>query len=161
MQVAHNQAQHRLQELQDLLYAQIPLVKHLNFRVSSYDGIVLRLDAPLLENMNIFGTAFAGSLNAILTVSGWCLSWLLLQELGLQGDVMIQESSCQYLLPVTKDFSVICQRPPDADIHSFKQTLMRKGKARLDLSAEIVETSKVAVSFTGRYVGILKESVTR
>ncbi|HLZ61866.1 MAG TPA: thioesterase domain-containing protein [Ktedonosporobacter sp.] len=141
-----------LEELQETLYTDIPLTKHLAITVDSYDDERLLLKAPLAQNINHKGTAFAGSLNAVVTLAGWGLLWLVLKEMGVRAVIVIQDSASNYLLPVKSDFSACCYRPDSGQIARMKQMLLMKGRARLELKAEIVADLKVAVSFQGRYV---------
>ena len=69
----------------------------------------LSLWAPISPNLNHKSTAFAGSLNSVLTLSGWSLVWLLLKEWGLSGTIVIQESTCHYHFPVHDDFVARCR----------------------------------------------------
>ncbi|WP_151757432.1 YiiD C-terminal domain-containing protein [Dictyobacter vulcani] len=147
----------QLQELQALLYKEIPITKHLHLTVGAYNEHALRLDAPLAENVNHAGTAFGGSLSALLTLAGWSMAWFVLQESKLSGEIVIQDSSCKYLRPVKQDFSAICYRPPAAQIIRFDKMLRTHKKARLELQAEIHESNTLSVTFQGRYVVFLQD----
>ncbi len=142
----------RLQELQETLAREIPITNHLGISIESYDETALTLKAPLQQNINHKSTAFAGSLNALLTLAGWDLLWLILKERGLHVQIVIQESMSNYLRPVTRDFSARCHKPDPAYIARLETTLRKKGKARLELQSEIREGDIVAVTFSGRYV---------
>jgi len=147
----------RLRELQEILAQEIPITQHLGITVESYDDEGLTLKAPLRQNINHKSTAFAGSLNALLTLAGWGLIWLLLKERDMHAHIVIQESMSSYLRPVTRDFSAWCHKPDPAYITRLETTLKRKGKARLQLQSEIREGDIVAVTFSGRYVVFLLE----
>lgn len=142
----------RLSALQRTLWTCIPITRKLGLKAESYDGTCLRLKAPLTTNINHAGTAFAGSLSALLTLTGWGMVWLLLCELELEGEIVIQDNSCRYIAPVTHDFMSSCARPPDDELERFARILRKRGKARLELNADIIEDGRVVVSFTGRYV---------
>ncbi len=142
----------RLQELQETLARDIPITNHLGITVESYNDQGLTLKAPIQQNINHKSTAFAGSLNALLTLAGWGLLWLILKERGLHVQIVIQESMSNYLRPVTRDFSARCHKPDPAYIARLETTLRKKGKARLELQSEIREGDIVAVTFSGRYV---------
>ncbi|GCE11010.1 YiiD C-terminal domain-containing protein [Tengunoibacter tsumagoiensis] len=144
--------QESLHELQAIIYRTIPITRHMQFTAADYGERGLRLAAPLQENKNLFGTAFAGSLNTLVTLSGWGLLWFILRELGVEGDIVIQDSRCQYLVPVCEDFSAFCSRPGAAQIARFSQTLQQRGRARLEVFSEIRQHDSVAVAFQGRYV---------
>lgn len=144
--------QDRLRELQSLLNQEIPITRHFNLTVGAYNERVLRLDAPLAENVNHAGTAFGGSLSALLALAGWSMVWFLLQEYNLQGEIIIQDSNCRYLAPVKKDFSAYCYHPSDEQSGRFEKMLRVHRKGRLELKADIYESDTLAVSFVGRYV---------
>ena len=141
-----------LQELQETFYREIPITKQLGIIVENYDGEHLTLKAPIGANINHKHTAFAGSLNSLVTLAGWGLLWLMLKELDIAANIIIQDSTCNYLRPVTRDFSASCRKPDPANINKFEKTLRTRGKARLELLSEIHEAGKAAVSFKGRYV---------
>lgn len=141
-----------LMELQETLSHEIPITQHLGITVESYDNGDLVLKAPLARNINHKGTAFAGSLNSLVTLSAWGQLWLVLKERDIAARIVIQDSSCNYLLPVKSDFSAVCHKPQPAQITKLEQMLTRKGKARIELHAEIYYDHTVALSFSGRYV---------
>jgi thioesterase domain-containing protein len=145
----------QLEELRALLYKEIPITQHFHLAVGAYTERLLRLDAPLAENVNHAGTAFGGSLSAMLTLAGWSMVWFLLQEYHLQGEIIIQDSSCKYIHPVKCDFSACCYRPDSSELDRFDKMLRTRGRGRLELKADIVEGERVAVSFIGRYVVLL------
>jgi thioesterase domain-containing protein len=140
-----------LRRLQDVLYAEIPISRALGLRVVSGDG-GLALCAPLAPNINHKDTAFAGSLNAVLTLAGWGLLWLLVDRARIPAKVVIQDSQIAYLYPVTADFTAVCDQPPAALEERFLATLRRHGRARLELHAAISEQGRAVVRFSGRYV---------
>ncbi len=146
----------RLQELQHVLHTEIPITKYIQLSVDSYNDRGIKLGAPLAENMNHFGAVFAGSLSTVATLSGWSMLWYLLRELDMDGTIVIQNSHCDYLVPVTKDFSAYCYKPAGLELSRFEQTLRRRGRARMELYAEIMEEDVTAVTFKGRYVVSLK-----
>lgn len=154
MQAQQNQAR----ELQDVLHHEIPLSRQIGLEVANYDGATLSLRAPLAPNVNHKATAFAGSLTAVATLTGWGLIWLILREQGLRGVIVIQESASRYLAPVGGDFVATCQMPPGWQVERFLAGLRQHGKARLPLTVEIRAGAElVAVTFTARYVAFLAQ----
>src|SRR5437588_8626026 len=121
----------RLRELQEILAQEIPITQHLGITVESYDDEGLTLKAPLRQNINHKATAFAGSLNSLLTLAGWGLLWLVLKERNLGVQIVIQESMSSYLRPVTSDFSARCCKPDALELVHFETMLRKRGKARL------------------------------
>jgi thioesterase domain-containing protein len=141
-----------LQTLQQTFAHDIPITQHMGITVESYNDQGLILKALLAGNTNPKGTAFAGSINALLTLAGWGQTWLILMELDTIGDIVIQDSSISYLRPVSDDFTAICHKPHQDDIAKLAQTLRRKSQARIELRAEIYHNDRIAVEFKGRYV---------
>ncbi len=140
------------QALQCTLTQDIPITHHMGITIERYNAQGLILKAPLIGNTNPKGTAFAGSINALVTLTGWGLIWLFLKELNIAGDVVIQNSWINYIHPVTDDFAAFCHRPGQDEIEKFEQGLRKKGKARMELSVEIRQGDEIAVEFKGRYV---------
>jgi thioesterase domain-containing protein len=144
-----------IQELQQTLEHEIPLTQRLELRALTYDEQGLTLGAPLAPNINHKRTAFAGSLNAVATLAGWGLLWLVLREREIPAQVVIQDSSCNYLRPVNEDFTAFCQKPTLARIERAMEALRKHGRARVELRVEVRTATGVVVSFSGRYVMIL------
>ena len=142
-----------LAQLQTTLNSQIPLTRALGLQVTGYSEQGLELTAPLQPNINHKDTAFAGSLNALTTLAGWGLIWLLLHEAELRGKIVIQDSTISYLKPVSTDFKASCKLPEPAVVARFLTLFQRKGKSRLELETVIYnEKAEIAVAFKGRYV---------
>src|SRR6185437_9306954 len=113
------QRQDLARELQDVLHHEIPLSQAIGLVVRDYDGERLSLYAPLAPNVNHKATAFAGSLTAVATLTGWGATWLLLRERDMGGVIVIQESTTRYLLPVGGDFVATCRLPTSRVIERF------------------------------------------
>lgn len=138
--------------LEQVLHDAMPVAGRLGVEVGVYRNGVLQLRAPLALNLNDKGTAFAGSLAMVATLAGWSLMWLLLRERGLNGDVVLQDSSVKYLRPVTSDFAAAAMRPDDDTLLTLFQTIERRGKGRLKLTVTVSDAEDLKVTFTGRYV---------
>src|SRR5579871_3978971 len=131
--------------LQATLDHEIPLSRAIGIVVERYDAAGLALAAPIAPNTNHKSTAFAGSLNAVATLTGWGLAWLLLRERDLHATIVIQESETRYALPVRGDFEACCALPSAEAIEQFTEGLRRKGKARLKLAVEIADGPRTAL----------------
>jgi thioesterase domain-containing protein len=107
-----------------------------------------------VANTNHAGTAFAGSLNAIATLSGWATVWLLLREREIAAQVVIQDSTVRYLRPVTGDFEAVCTPPSEEAIAHLVTAVTRRGKGRIELAIAVRDHQGDAVQFRGRYVAI-------
>lgn len=155
MQAYHDEAV----ELQRVLHHEIPMSQQMGLTVEAYDGACLTLHAPLAPNVNHQATAFAGSLTAVATLTGWGLTWLLLREHGLHGVIVIHEGATRYLLPVEQDFVTTCQIPAAQQVERFIAGLRRRGKARIALAVDILTgDGRVAVAFTGSYVAVIDQA---
>jgi thioesterase domain-containing protein len=142
----------QLRALQATLATEIPISNAIGLTVVNCDQDGMTLAAPLAPNINHKDTAFAGSLNAVLTLAGWSLIWLIVYTQGIPAKVVIQDSAIRYLRPVTRDFAARCRMPEPREVERFLLMLRKKGRARLELQAEIEENSTIAVAFSGRYV---------
>jgi len=143
---------------QELTYIQqdIPITSHLGVTIDSFDGNKIIINAPLEDNKNMHGTAFGGSQAAIGILTGWALIYLKLKQLGISNDLVIQKSSYDFKKPVTADFLSSCSFPSEAELSLFIKTLKEKGKARINLKAEIESEKGICGVHEGLYVVFLK-----
>ncbi|MEP6574316.1 MAG: YiiD C-terminal domain-containing protein [Gemmatimonadota bacterium] len=140
-------------QLRDILRSEIPAARHAGITLESYDGSTLALGAPLALNVNQMRTAFAGSLNSAATLAGWSLVWLMaMEDQQPPSDIVLQDCSVQYLRPVTRDFTARTRRPDPDRVGDFLDALRRRGRGRIEISAEIQELDLSAMIFTGRFV---------
>ncbi|MEH6473852.1 MAG: YiiD C-terminal domain-containing protein [Halopseudomonas sp.] len=152
-----NTYQSRIDAFQHKMLEQIPLTRYMGLERVDYDGRDLAFELTLAENHNDKGTAFAGSLSAAANLCGWGAVTLLLEDEAKAYDVVIRDSRLEYRLPVTQDFRVQARLPEAVLVDAFIQRLRDRGKARIDLSVEVVEQGKVCFSFSGSYVALEKK----
>jgi thioesterase domain-containing protein len=118
--------------------------------VESFDDRQLILTAPLAANHNHLGTAFGGSLAALVMLAGYSLLWL---ELGdREAHVVIRESTLKFRRPVRGMIRAVCARPEVDALTAFKAAFVARGKARMNLRVVVPDESEVAVDFEGIYV---------
>ncbi len=141
--------------LEEVFHTQIPITREMGIRVAAFNGTSLTLRAPLAPNVNDKGTAFGGSLYALLVLAGWGLLHLKLREEGMRGDVMIHESDVTYSLPVTEGWEARCALPGDDGYARFIGALHARGRGKISLKVMIMRGERVAVSFTGSYAAII------
>jgi thioesterase domain-containing protein len=132
----------------------MPVTQRLGVHLVGIQHGAVRLRAPFAANTNHAGTAFAGSLNAVATLSGWATVWLLLRERDTRAQVVIQDSSVRYLRPVTGDFEAICTPPSHEAIAHLVESVTRRGKGRIELAISVHDDRGEAVQFRGRYVAL-------
>lgn len=139
-------------QIQELFHSKIPITCAMGVKVEHYDGERLILSAPLEANINHLGTAFGGSLHALVVLSGYGLLWLELQD--AECHIVIRSSSISYEHPVTGEIRATCIRPEVEALSEFKKTFHDKGKARIMLSATIEDRGRTAVRFQGTFIAM-------
>ena len=142
----------RRRELEDFLHLQIPLTRSMQVTVETYDGHALVLSAPLPANHNHLGTAFGGSLAALMMLAGYGLLWLELEN--CRAHVVVRESTIKFHRPVSGTIHATCHGPDSAVLDEFHQKLVKKGKARISLEVTIQDHGQLAASFLGVFVAI-------
>lgn len=140
--------------VEDYLHKHIPISGAMGVTAAfaSKGRVVLR--APLLANINHKSTAFGGSLQALATLSCWTLLHLNLRHEAKAGEIVITSSNINYIRPVTKDFEAEASLPEGSRWPVFLKTFERHGRARIQLTASIVEDDELAVDYTGSFAAL-------
>ena len=143
-----------LKAVGDYLHSHIPISKAMGVTAvhASDRRVVLR--APLDVNINHKSTAFGGSLQALATLSCWTLLHLNLRHTASAGEIVITSSNINYIRPVTKDFEAEATLPEGNRWPLFLKTIERHGKARIQLTASIVEDDELAIDYTGSFAAL-------
>lgn len=144
-------------QLAKMISTQIPLSKAMGLKVESASasrGVIFNL--PLKPNRNHKNTAFGGTLVAAQALACWAWLMVFLNKKELDGEVVIQRQTGEFLHPVPRNFKVhVC--PPSAQSQKqFLLALRKKRKARIEIYAEIICKDQLAASFRGEYVAVLK-----
>ena len=135
-------------ELQDTWHKEIPLSKEMGLVVESFDNNVLVTRASLGPNINVHGTAFAGSLYSVQALTGWGMIWLQLKLAGIEASMVLASGHIDYIKPVKSDLVTTC----DFSTHSDAlEVLVKNGKARIGLESEVAGEGDVACRFTGDF----------
>lgn len=137
---------------ESFLYDQIPLTRAMGVKVRRWDGRELCLTAPLEPNHNHLGTAFGGSLSALVTLAGYSLLWLLLGE--REAHIVIRDSTIRYRHPVRGELRALCRHPGEEVWQAFQSEFVSRGRARLTLRVVVVEADRVCVEFEGVFVAL-------
>lgn len=141
-------------EITDYLRDNIPLARAMHLKVLSIDETGARLSAPFEPNVNHRKTIFGGSIAALAILSAWALVHARLKLLGLSSRLVIQQQSVDYLQPAEGDFVAFCSAPSAETWERFVMTLRRRGRARINLNAELSCGEKCIARFTGSYVAL-------
>lgn len=132
---------------------EMPITEALGVTVEAATDAELVLRMPLAPNRNHKGTAFAGSLSALATLTGWSLLWRVIREVGESAHVVIQDSSIRYLLPARSDAIASARLPAAGDMERLLAALRRRGRGRISLDVVVRDVSgTVVATFVGRYV---------
>ena len=135
--------------LQTIWHEQIPLSKAMDMQIVSFVDDTLTCRASLDPNVNVHGTAFAGSLYAVQALTGWGMMHLQLQLHELDASIVIANGNIDYAKPVAEDIVVRCSF--GSQIEAMER-LKTSGKGRFQLACEVVlENSEAAGGFSGLY----------
>ena len=134
-------------QLQSIWYEQIPLSKAMQMRIESFDGDLLATRAVLEPNVNVHGTAFAGSLYAIQALTGWGMMHLQLKLNHLDASIVIASGQINYAKPVAEEIVVHCDFGEHA---AAMDKLKASGKGRFPLTCRVLlADGQVAGEFSG------------
>ena len=142
-----------LEKLQQTLNREMPISIAMGIVARSWDGVRLSMQMPLEPNRNHQYSAFAGSLNALCTATGWGTVFLLLETHGMSGNIVIRRSSVRYHRPVRTPLFIASSLPISGQALEYFYELQKfKGRTKVDVSVEITDEEGPYVTFTGSYV---------
>ena len=107
----------------------IPLSESMQFSIDSLSQGEIRVSAPLQPNINIHGTGFAGSIYSLAVLSGWALCTHTMDELGMDGDLVVGKAEISYRAPVKGDIECFCEAT-EAQRQDFLQQFRDGGKKK-------------------------------
>ena len=148
----------RAASLERYMQTHIPLVAQMQVTVAALDESGLTLTAPLAPNINHERTAFGGSLASLMTLACWGYLWALLDE-GRGLHIVVKDAQLEYLKPVTGTLEAHCAPADATALQKFRDTLARRGKARIQLNAEMRQDGAVAARYAGSFA-VIRESAT-
>ncbi len=141
-------------ELVRYLRERVPLTRSIDLRpgIATVPGELV-LEAPLAANHNDKGTAFAGTLATLSTLSGWAMTRLICAEAGYQVDIAVTRSEIEYLAPFVDDpVRVCCERPGSAAVDRLLAALGARGRGSIEVQAYAASADGGrAVTYHGKY----------
>jgi len=140
--------------LEALLRDSIPLAGNMDLRIGRLDVQGIQLDFPLPPSVNDKGTAFGGALSSAMILAGWSLPRLLLRQHDVRADLVIGRCDLRFVAPVHGPYSAHCRWPQVSDLEKFVLQTRERGKARLDLAAEIRADGQLAATLEARYAAL-------
>lgn len=125
----------------------IPLSEAMQFSIERLELDRIRVTAPLSPNINIHGTGFAGSIYSLAVLTGWALCTHIIDELGLDAELVVARAEIAYRAPVEGDLD--CRSSTDAaQREAFLQSFRERGKARLVLDVAVGELPQASLHAT-------------
>lgn len=139
--------------LQRKLLDEIPSTRSLGLEVLECSADRVCLHAPLCANHNDKGTAFAGSLSALMTLAGWALIYCRLAAVADQYDIVIHHGQVRYQAPVRSDFVALAELGGE-NWPDFEAQLQNRGRGRILIPTRIEADGAIAAQFDGYYVAL-------
>ena len=121
------------------------------------EEVVLR--APLKPNINHRETVFGGSASALAILAAWSLLHTRLLSAGITNRLVIQRNIMEYEAPMAGEFAARASIEQSGRWQQFLQTLSRKGRGRITVSAVVEYEGEVAGRFTGEFVALASENI--
>lgn len=145
----------QLADLERTWHSEIPITSTMDVAPESFAGHTLTVRATLEPNVNVHGTAFAGSLYAVAALSGWGLVHLELGAAGIPGSIVIAEGRINYRRPVQENIVARCSSD-ETEVERVMEALRTDGRVRWPLTASISAAGREAVRFEGVYAVSLR-----
>lgn len=125
----------------------IPLSDAMQFSIIDLSLDTIQVAAPLEPNINIHGTGFAGSIYSVGVLTGWALCTHILDELGIEADLVVARAEIRYRAPVSGDLECNCVCS-EAQRESFCQGIDEVGKGKLLLDIEVGDDRQAILQAT-------------
>jgi thioesterase domain-containing protein len=136
--------------LENTWHRRIPLAAAMQLKVSDYNSQTLKTTAPLAPNVNLHGTAFAGSLYSICALTGWGYIWRAGRQIGIEGEIVLGRGEIAYLRPVTGE--IVCAASTNNDDEAELTAALTIGQSgRCSVNCTIESDGLPAVEFSGVY----------
>lgn len=138
--------------LESFLREKIPLSEALGVKVVEVSDIQVELEAPLAPNHNHLGSAFGGSISALLILGGYTWLYHYMTEKGNEVHVILKSCQIEYLHPIEEDLRIITKAPEKKELVQFEERFGRKGLGRIFLNSQIMTGKGVAAKLRGEFV---------
>ncbi|MES9991296.1 MAG: YiiD C-terminal domain-containing protein [Candidatus Thiodiazotropha sp.] len=142
------------EELEKRIRQGIPIAEQMAFQVRDLQASSIAVVGGGSENINLHGTAFAGSLYTICTLALWGLVTARLPE---GATLVLAEGNIRYRQPVVGDIDARCNITPDV-MEGFLSQLQKRGRSSLEARVEVSGIEDPAVEFNGKvYAKLARE----
>jgi thioesterase domain-containing protein len=137
--------------LEQKILGAIPLSAAMQFSIVSLSLDEIQVSAPLEPNTNINGTGFAGSIYSVAVLTGWALCTHIMDELGIDADLVVAKAEISYRAPITSGLECRC-RVSAEQRESFARAAREQGKGKLRL--EVVVGDRPQAILQSTYVAV-------
>ncbi|MCG6889937.1 MAG: thioesterase domain-containing protein [Gammaproteobacteria bacterium] len=134
-------------ELTAKIHATIPLSAAMQFSIDHLDQDDIRVSAPLPPNINIHGTGFAGSLYSIAVLTGWALCMHIIDESGIDAELVVARAEIAYRAPVKSVIECRCSASL-AQREVFLREFHERGKGRIMLDIAVGDLPQASLHAT-------------
>ena len=131
-------------QLETRILEGIPLSRCMAFEVIDLAECNIQVKGRQKENVNVHGTAFAGSLYGICTLAVWGLVYSRLPD---NASLVMKSGHIDYLKPVNGDI-VADAAVNTVDMNTFLNDLHDKGKCVINVNAQVTHEGQTAASFS-------------
>lgn len=146
-----NDAQSRAVALIERIRSEIPLTAAMQLSAESFDGKTLVLGIPLGANINDKGTAFAGSITALGSITGWCLLSLWSERETGACQIAIYDAHFSFRKPLQGDFTATVSLPAEDECKALRHSIAENGKGKITLRISLADEGGEAVWLQGAY----------
>lgn len=141
-------------ELERYLHEHIPLSRAMAVSVLAVSPDQVRLAAPLAPNINHRDTVFGGSAAALAMLAAWSLLHTRLSAEGSSARLVIQRNTMEYERPIAGEFTARAALEQAGRWQPFTDTLARRGRARISVTAVLEYAGEVAGRMSGQFVAL-------
>ncbi len=141
-------------DLEHYLHEHVPLSRAMQITVVARDPGRVVLSAPLGPNANPHKTVFGGSISSAAMLAAWSVLHTRLTSSGLNADLVLKRNTMNYDTPVPGRFNAIASAPDTIAWETFSSMLVRRGRARITVSAVIEYQGRIAARFEGEFVAM-------
>lgn len=135
-------------ELQQQIHMNMPLTQHMGFSVLELSLKHIVVSGGGQQNVNVHGTAFAGSLYTLCTLATWGLVYSRLPD---DVELVMASAKIEYRRPVSTSSDIQAQCAIDgATSDQFLSHLMDKRKANIIVNAKVDDMGQTAVLFRAK-----------
>jgi len=124
----------------------------MSVRVARIGRTGLEVHAAGEPNVNVHGTAFAGSLYSLCALTAWGLLHVALKTRDLCPEIVLADSRIVFSAPIVGRLRAHSRFAASADLDRFIRALGKTGKAQIQIPATVSGPDAMpAAHFTGTY----------